>query len=474
MKKAIFLLLFITQWAFCQEILNTLNINLDKTKSINLVNDTDKKGSVLILGKKDRVSMYKLDNQFNILNQFEHIEEDKSGDFLGNSFKDNKLYTYWEKNNKTIVVHEIDFSNNSLVKNELSHPIESNEKIMTSFSQNNLHYIVTVTKRTNIVNIHIFDGVNFERKMIDLYKLYFINSLNRRIQFWDYLNDENGVVYLDKFQTIFLNEKHYNAVYATEKKKIYVDDDRIIFSSDINDYYTQFVTISLKDFKESSQIISYNEEVANAVSSKKTNSFVIDNKVFIVKIIKNQIDILIKSFENESLKTITINATSGQEYINSELTQEFSTMKSREFMNDQEKFLKKIYNKNPSISGYLEDGNYHLTVGGVSYPKQQSVVMFGVFGLVGGIAYAIMSNNNNRSSVLSYSDKDITYFKSIISAHDFRSSKIRDTDNRFDLLRLHIENNNAKENILDLYTIDNSFYLLTETKKEDKVLVYKF
>jgi hypothetical protein len=326
-------------------------MNLDKVKNFIRIDDTDKKGSILILNKKDKIDLFRVDENFIILEHFEHLEDKNTDDFMGSSHSEGKFYTYWKKNNNTMEVHTIDFSTKTLQKNEIGYPVEKNEKFISSFNQNNLQYIVTVTKNTNIVNIHMLKGMNLERKMIDCYKLYFINSMNQRIKFWDYLNDDYGTVYKDKFKTIYLNENNHNSVYATEKKKLYVGDDKIIFSSDINEYYCQMVTINLKDFSESSQIISYDEEFSNQSSSKKTNSFILDDKVFIAKFSKNMVNIVVKSFENETLKTITMNSVSGQEYINSELIQEISNIKKREVFTDKEKFFKKMYQKNPSITG---------------------------------------------------------------------------------------------------------------------------
>ena len=473
MKKIIFAFLLMTQILVSQDLVGTLNMNLDKVKNFIRIDDTDKKGSILILNKKDKIDLFRVDENFIILEHFEHLEDKKTDDYMRSSHSDGKLYTYWKKNNKTMEVHSIDFSTKTLQKNEIGYPVEKNEKFISSFNQNNLQYIVTVTKNTNIVNIQMLKGMNLERKMIDCYKLYFINSMNQRIKFWDYLNDDYGTVYKDKFKTIYLNENNHNSVYATEKKKLYVDEDKIIFSSDINEYYCQMVTISLKDFNESSQIISYDEEFSNQSSSKKTNSFILDDKVFIAKFSKNMFSIVVKSFENETLKTITINSISGQEYINSELIQEVSNIKNREVFKDKEKFFKKMYQKNPSITGYLDEGNYHLTIGGVSYPKQQSAVALGMFGLVGGIIGALISDSQN-SSVVSYSDKDITYFKSVLKKDSFGTTKIENPKSNFDHLRLYIENKSNKENIIMLSYVNNHYYLLMNENKDDKISVYKF
>ena len=134
------------------------------------------------------------------------------------------------------------------------------------------------------LNYYRFNGLTVEKNSFDCSNMSFVNSLNQKIKFWDFLNDENGTVYKASFP-IFLTDKiNFNSVHATEKKKIYVDNERIIISSDVNNNFSQFVILSLKDFTANSHIVSKQDENSiDSFLSKETNSFVIDNKIFIAK-----------------------------------------------------------------------------------------------------------------------------------------------------------------------------------------------
>ena len=102
--------------------------------------------------------------------------------------------------------------------------------------------------------------------------------------------------------------------------KIYVDNERIIISSDVNNNFSQFVILSLKDFTANSHNISKQDENSiDSFLSKETNSFVIDNKIFIAKFSNERISIIIKNFDNKTLNSFSITATEGHQYINSEL-----------------------------------------------------------------------------------------------------------------------------------------------------------
>ena len=476
MKKIILFFLFFSKLAFSQELINSIDINLNKIKNFYQIEDTNNNASIFILKNKENIEFIKTDEKLNISNRFEYkyAENEKSGDYIGNSFNNNEYYTYWKKNSKILEIQTINFSEKSLIKNEIKYPIESNEKIISTFSNNNLLYIISVTKRTSLVNFYILNKNNVEKKTVDCSRFSFLNSLNQKIDFWNFLKEGDGIVYRDGFQPFFLDKINYNSIHASERKKIYINNEKIIFSSDINNNFSQFVSINLTDFNANSQILSKNDvNSGNSFLSNGTNSFLVDDKVFIAKFSNEMISIIIKNFENNTLKTFSITPTEGHEYINSELIEEIGGIKNREIIKNEEKFLRRCFAKNPSISVYLLDEHYYLTIAGVSYPQQNSSHMLGMFGLIGGIAAAII-NDGYSSSITSYSDKKIVYIKSSINSSDFKPTNFKNITSKFDDVRFYIENNNSKENFLTLFEKNNHFYLLAQKNKEEKVAIYKF
>lgn len=474
MKKFIPFFIIFSKLTFSQEIVNSIDINIDKIKSFYRLEDTNNNEYALILKNKENIELIKTDRNFNILSRFEHNEIDKSGDFIGNSIKENIFYTYWKKNNKTLEVLAIDFVNKSAIKNEINYPIGKDEKKLCSYTKDNFFYFITVTKESSVINYYKLNGLNTEKKSIDCSNMNFVNSINQKVNFWEFLNDQNGTVYKFNFPTFFTDKLNFNSVHATEKKKIYIDNDRIIISSDINNNYSQFVILSLKDFTANSHIISKQEENSiYSFLSKETNSFIIDNKIFIAKFSNERISIIIKTFDNKTLNSFSITASEGHQYINSELIEEVGGIKNREILKNEEKFLRKSFAKNPSITGFLSNGNYYLSIAGVSYPRQQSYQMLGMFGLIGGITAAII-NDGSGSSITSYSDKVVVYIRSCITASDFKPTDLKNVTSNFDNVRSYVEINSTKENFLTLFESNNHFYLFAQKNKQDKVKIYKF
>jgi hypothetical protein len=468
MKKIIVLFLFLFINSFSQEVINSIDINLKNIKNFYHFEDADNNAFIFIVKNKESLELIKTDENFNILSRFQYSYIEKLGDYLGYSNNKDQYFTYWKKNNSIIEVHAINFANKNLVKSEISYPIISNEKVISYFTNNNSLYIISYTKNSSRVNFYLLNNLTAKRKSVDF------NAMppgNQRINSADFFINGNGIVYTDGFETFFLDKFNYNAVRATEKKKIYVNKEKIIFSSDMNNNFSQFVTINLVDFSANTMVIAKDDGISFLAT--ETNSFIIDDKVFITKSSSEMISIIIKNFENITLKSFKISSTEGDEYINSELIEETGGIKKREIIKNKEKFLRRSFAKNSSISGYLFEGNYYLTIAGVSYPQQQSSDMLGMFGLVGGIAAAIINDGNN-SSILSYSNKIIVYMKSCINSSDFKPNTLKNSSSKFDDARFYIENNSSQENFLTLFESNNRFFLLAQKSKEEKILIYKF
>jgi hypothetical protein len=99
--------------------------------------------------------------------------------------------------------------------------------------------------------------------------------------------------------------------------------------------------------------------------------------------------------------------------------------------------------------------------------------MLGMFGLVGGIAAAII-NDGSGSSITSYSDKVVVYIRSCISSSNFKPTDLKNVTSNYDNVRSYVENNNLKENFLTLFESNNHFYLFAHKNKQEKVTIYKF
>ena len=93
MKKFILLFFLFSKLSYSQELINSIDINLDKIKSFYRIEDPYNNEYALILKNKENIELIKTDKSFNILSRFEHTIIDKSGDFIGNSTKENVNYS---------------------------------------------------------------------------------------------------------------------------------------------------------------------------------------------------------------------------------------------------------------------------------------------------------------------------------------------------------------------------------------------
>lgn len=474
MKKLILFFLLFTQLIFAQELVGNLDINLDKLKSFYYLENPSKKEFVLILKNKENIECLKTDSNFNVLNRLEFPEASKSLDLIGSSIKDNIYYSYWRKDKKTLEVLAIDFNTKNIVKHQMDLSFDSNERDFYSFDKNQSLNYLTLVKGTSIINYYKINGLQIDKKTYDCSSMKFMNALNQSLNFWELTKEQDGIVYTTGFKDFHTDKRNYNAVSSADKKKIFVQEDTILITSDINKNFTQILSLSLKDFTAKQHIITKQDENSTKnFISRQSNSFIIDNKVFIGKFNDDKFSVVVKNLDNEPLFSFVITPTEGQEYINTDLIEEKAGIANRETIENKEKFIRKVFNKNPSISGYLLDGNYYITVAGVSYPKQQSHQLFWMGGLIPGITAAIIGRGEG-TSITSYSDKYVTSFTSCISATNYKPTSAKVQKTNFENVRSYVELNDLKENFLALLDSNNHFYLFANKNKKESIKVYKF
>lgn len=475
MKKIIILLLLIPKILLSQELIGTIDINLKDIKNYCQFEDQSNDATVFLIETKDGLNALKTNNKFEVTNKFILKKEDELSDYFGFSTDNSEqYYTYWKKNNKIIEIQTIDFTNKSIQKSEIENPIENNERMINAFSHNNLLHIITATKNSGLLNIYIFNKNSVNKKVVDCSSIVFLDNNNLKIGLWKFITNQNLSIYDYNFQRVYTNQMNLNVVNATNKRKIYVGQNKIILSSDINNNFSQFLTINLTDFVPTSQIISKQDEnEKNGFISTQTNSFIINDVIFIAKFGEEQLSILIKNFDNQNIKTFSFGLNEGDAYINSELYEESGSFKHREVLKNKNKFFKHSFSKNPSISGNYIDGKYYLTIAGVSYPRPQSSQVLGVFGFLGGAASAII-NDRSGTSISLYSDKNIVYFNSVINNKTFDTDPSKVGNSKLDNARYYLESNTSKQEHIHLFEKNNHYYLISKNEKKDQLLIYRF
>lgn len=474
MKRILILaFLLISNFLIAQEAVNMYQHDLENIKNLNTITNEVNRESVLILTNKEKTDFVLFDENINLNAKLTQNNTDNSQEYLGYSLIENKTYyTYWQKDKKTIKVLGIDFLNKNINSTDLPFQIEKKEKIINVFNHLNAFFILTVDKSTSHLNLYRFSKNNYEKKSLDCSGFRLLDFENKNVNLWSFIDDQSSTVYRSDFKVFDASSSIINSVSATQKKKIFLTQKNIILVSDINSNFSQLLMIDLDDFTISQRAISKAITFNNDINySPETNSFIIDNKIFIIKFGGESVTIIVKDFDNNLLKTYSLSSATGDYYINSDLKEENGSITSGEVIDKKNAFFRRIVDKNASISGYYENEKYYLTIAGVSYPQQQFFYL-NMFGVVGS-TIGLLLENSSQSSIPSYADKKIVYFKSVIDK-DFKGSQEKLPYSSFEKLRLFIEKDNTKKEFLEPFEFQNHLILTGINTKEKRIIFYKF
>lgn len=471
----IFLFINFSTAISAQTVVNSYNLDSKKLKDFVRIGDENNKKNIFVFENESVLDVVLFDSTFNATHKLVINKEIPLYAFMGYSFKNDIYYLYWNLKSTAIEVTAIDFKNNSVKSSIIDVILEQKEKEILTYNNNGQFYILTASKETNTINAYVFSETNFNKNVLDCSSLRFIDSDSKPTTLWRFLTEDKGIIYKDGFMTFKSTSKYINPVFATQKKKTYLFKDSIIMALDVNNTFTQLLFIDLKDFTiKQKGILKDKSSVTSNSETLDSNSFIIGDKIFILKFDGDFYTILVKDFNDTLLKKFIFTGANDGSYVNSAYTEEFSgVIKDREKLENASKFISKSKNLNPSISGYFENDMYHLTIGGVSYPKQSNTLLIGaMFGLAGAIVATIIEANS-QSSLQSYHNRKIVSFQSLFSSNFNRVSE-KVGYSQFDAMRLFYENNETKIDYISPFEFEKDIYLIGYDKKQKKLNFHKF
>ncbi|WP_395055876.1 hypothetical protein [Flavobacterium sp.] len=474
-KYLIACLFFISQINYSQEKVGSVNYEIENSKGIYSIVDEQDKKIMLIFNDKTKLDFISLDETFQQTGKISMIDESKGkNDYLGYSKNNQIYYTYWrDSKEENIEVKEVNLDKNTTTTSKIPFVLEK-EIIFNSATINNIFYVLSIIKNTDILNIYTFKDGQMNKKSIDNSNLKFVNSENKSINFWKLYSENNGTIYNDGFRNI-TNKTNNSLVLSTQKKKSYIDGHSIILSFDNNYTFNQNLIINLKDYTVTQKVLQHeNVILKDEFSHTDSNSFILNNKVFLVKTSDEQVFLTIKDLDNNDLKKIIYSSNKTSDFINSDVVQEHGSINKKRVLEKPNQFTRKVHELNPSITGVYENNKYIISLGGVSYPEQNNAMMIGgmLGGFTGALIGALVSYKNYSQGINSYANKKIVYLKCVLD-ENFNHVNEKTGDSNFDKLRAFIESDkiNSYQTIFEL----NKSLIYTGYDKKTKTYnLYKF
>ena len=375
---------------------------------------------------------------------------------IGYSFsKNNTPVLHWiTEDNKKIKSIEYNFS--LAPKNYSATEITiADESIVLSFSNKGVFYLLTDNNK-NDFKLYEFGSEN-SNTTLQLGAFDFSNSKNEKIKISQVFN-ENPLVRIES--------DFYNPLMVTaEKVKLYLENDKVIFTFDLNTSKTELLEIDLN-----SKLISKKEFAQSKMNTdaNQSNSFYLDGTLFQVQSNEKQLDLSIVDYDsNAIIKHYSLSEKNNSFTYSSFLIQ--SEQYKPETIGKLKRFLRKIDNSNLAFSIYHFGGTYLASFGSNKSTASDGGIALGIgvgLGsvLAGGefVYIGDVIGERTQSVYLDFNctaDFEIIPSKSLVLATSIISGFLSDKNN----IQLY-----------QTFRYRDYFVLSYYDKKAQEILLYKF
>jgi hypothetical protein len=425
-----------------QNIKKQVNIVSPKMPDIfQIINEKDNE-FLFFFSKKGNISAVKFNELFELKDSMSYfLPNKKSLNVEGYAIKDKKYYVYWiDQNNKEMLINKVDFSDKKIENKNISRQVIEGT-IISRLTINGSYYIISLIKNTNLLNLYKFDGFEMSKTNLDFSNFRLIDEKSKVNNLWQMFNYSTAYESAFSIQTIS-QETPPSLPFSANKRKLYVAENAIIFTFDINNGFTQTFKISLDNFEINHQVYNKPFFIENEFTNVDSNSFIYEDNILILKTTKEKLVIDIRHLNNDLIKTLEAYNNQDIQFQNSDIIQEKHNVKNRRVLGKTNQFLRKTSNLNPALSCYGVDDKIYMTLGGVSEVQADAGAAFiggFMFGFVGGMIFsAILTSNYSNNNISSYYQRNIVYINSIFDrSFNHINEPIRKLP--FDVLRDYVD-----------------------------------
>lgn len=476
MKKIFSLFICVISFSsFSQEMVKSVDLGISNNAEVFQVVQQDKKQVALFFSARINALSVRFDENFNVIDSLKTKKPASKDydDIVGYSVTGDKYYAYWSGVGN-VLAQCYDFDAKKVTETVIPVALEK-EKIIKKITVNNVFYIVSIIKNTGILNFYVLKEGLLEKKSIDLTSLRFIGRNDKPTTLWDLVSSSTSFERPYSFQTI-AKETPPSLALSANKHKVYVKGNSLMFTLDDNCRFTQTFTVDLTDFSVKDKMFAQPTFQGGDVFSYDSNSFLLDDKIILMKNNSDYMRITVKDMEDSQIKEFLVN---NQEisFKNSDINQENGSAKSLRILDKSSQLLRKINGNNPAISLYENDGKIYMIIGGVSNIQQNNGMMYGGgMGMVGGFSGimigAALTSNYSLNNLNSYKQRKVVYINCLFDK-DFNHINGEVKKTAFDEVRAFSE---TKTGLIApvLFKLNSNLYYAGYDNRVGNYIFYKF
>jgi len=286
-------------------------------------------------------------------------------------------------NKKKWAIVTLDFKLKSFSLEEVQLDIKG-DRVLESLTYNGKHYLFTVQRDTSTFKLYALDTKGAYTTHLFSFEDTDFGEGRRTIPNLDRLLQgtfTRDAVIIDSDSPISLES-------SKSRAKFYQEEARITFTIDASKNHTFYLQFDLENNTSSAQTIS-KASFDKDVISAKSNSFIFEDKFFVLKASSDEMDFSIYSLDSlQNLASFSARKGTPITFKNTPIIQEGGSLDSYRELEKTSKFLRKVATSNPAIAVFKENGQYIITLGATQEITNGGG---GMFIVGGGLAGAVVS-----------------------------------------------------------------------------------
>lgn len=407
--------------SFSQEIVSATPVTLKKNHTVFQTVNNNKKEVTLFINEKEKIKAIQLNEKMQIIDSIstESLNPKTHANMIGYNTNNDNTRLFWSSNNyENIFTQLYDFKSRKVETQSYSLDIKD-EIVLQKFSQNDNFYILTIIKKTNTFNLHIFDSEGkYQLKSIDLSQFDFYTNTYLPPSTVKYTKTnlfgiiKENLLPFEAPNTIqnITPENPTSITEGAKKRKCYLNGKQLTITFDNNNSNTQVIIIDLEHFTASVKIIK-KHATKEADFFTSSGSFYFDNKLYQIKSSSTEFYFTIKDLDDNLIKEYAADADNPISFKNTTISQEKGGHSgSIRTLEKTSQFIRKVNDLHPGLSCYLIGQNTLITLGGISEAQQTTgQIALQQFGLVGALTSMAIYGvyNPTMQSFNSYANRKV-------------------------------------------------------------------
>lgn len=413
--------------------INDLKTSSSEIKDVIPIVDEQRGNIAFFVADAKNVYGYKINADFKVVDKM--ISDEKSRRFkilVGYDIIDENNYSVILTNTakKSFLMLHFSFETKEVTSKEFT--ISNNEEFIQTSNINNRFQLITSSKTNDHINIYHFKDDELINNIISTSGIILVNYLGEAKSVTQILNSD-----VERFK-----ENIPNTIENTSKKiKMFERENGVLFSINVNNDFTQLLYLDYSNYTAKNTSFD-NPLLEINKGSKKSNSYLNGDNVFIFSVAREEFSFEINSLsKNELIKSYSVNKDQEITIKNTPIIQEGGIYDGYRELDKTKQFIRKIYNGNIGVSVRKHENMYHVVLGGYVLQKSSGMMMPMGFGIpiasVGSVTIfynpALMAynsfSNNKATRIESLFDEDFNHLSGEIPKNafdkmeDFKSNK---------------------------------------------------